>query len=68
MMAIVIAGGKGSGKGHGITGLYNTYITERTFPYITGRMFSRVRFNFFMVANQITGKSKQHRSFSDNIS
>jgi len=27
--------------------LYNTHITERTFPYITGRMFCRVRFNFF---------------------
>jgi len=40
--AMVMAGSKGRG-----TRLYNTHITERTFPYITGRMFCRIRFNFF---------------------
>ena len=58
--AVVIAGsksrGKGRGKGHSNRAvvmavakaeLYNTYITETSFPYITETSFCGVRFNIF---------------------
>ena len=49
-MAVVMAGIKGHSKGCGRplkAGLYNTYITATSFPYITETLFHRVRFNIF---------------------